>query len=582
MTVTRTTFGTSVLIAPVLTALLAVGLVAGGSAGVIPASALLLLAVASPFVAWRTIATGNRRLLLGVQGLALTVAGVVIATTPVLIDAPHRLLRLAIVLVAVAGATTLTLGQLRPAHLRAALAVGLGVPLALFLADLAVPYPQAGPAPGRPEWRATLVDDSLLGARYLPDTAFVTTYPNDGGGDHDARDFRERIWGLVAFPGNAAALDLPAGARGEVGVRIAVADTGPAWHIQLNQAGLVVQTLRGYTVRFRIRADSARSVGVGFLQAHEPWTVIGFYRTLAVDTTWSEFNEYFIAGIADDDARLAFDLGGSDVSVTIRDVSIEDEFGAPVTPPLPLHHYEVRYAFDGDGCRRTPPAAEGQAAPAVLVLGDGDAFGLGVRQQDVLASQLATGIAPKGDLHARNCAVPGADPATAIARYRALGGGAPPATVLYVLGPETADRLRRDATAASLQRLPAPLRLSSVLARLARVETTQWEAIVKPMADNLRQLAVAVRSDGGRLTVAYFRADSNPGWPVVIAAVDSALAGVDATTIDLGRHLADSLPLPAILNDEPGRHPNALAHRIAAAALRLGLPAGEGPLGSKP
>lgn len=572
MRATRASFGLAVLAAPVLTALLVLGLVASRGAGPIAAAALVLAACASPLLAWRTLATGDRRLLLAAQAVALFQAGLVLGSAPAILDAPHRLLRLAIVLTALAGASSLTLALLRPARLRAALAVGLGIPLALFLADLVVPYPAVGPAPSRPEWRTMLVRDTIAGPRFTPGATFITTYPDSGAGEHDLRDFRERTWLLLAFPGNAASLVLPPTVRREVDVQITQADTGPAWHIQLNQAGLSVRQLRGYSVTLQIRADSERTVSVGFLQAHAPWEIIGFYRTLTVDTAWTEVNEYFIAGVDDDDTRLAFDIGGSAVPVTIRDVHIEDEFGKPVTPPLPLDQYEVRYAFDEDGCRRTRPRSGAEAPPALLVLGDGDALGLGVREDDIFSSRMA--VDPEGQRAGaiiRNCAAPGMDASTAKARYRELAGATPPRTVLYVLGPETADRLARQATAAGMRRLPAPMRLSGLLARSARAGAAQWHAAAVPFAAGLRELAAAVESDGGRLAIVYFRADANPDWTILRSVVDSTLARTAARTIDLGPDLADRLSGGGLLNEEPGRHPNALAHRLAAAALRADI-----------
>lgn len=552
-----------------LTGILSIILVARGGVPSAPGAALVATALAVPALAWHAVARGSRRTLWIMQLASLFEALTVVLTMPAVIEPPFRMLRLAIVLAAIAGSVTIALGFARPHALGRAMAIGLGMPGLLLALDLVLGYPDVGNPPARREWFAAMLPDSVLGHRYAPDTAFATRYPDAGNGDHDPIDFRARLWSLNAADGNVAHLEFPAERVGEVRVNIEAADSGPAWHIQLNQAGLAVKALVSYSVRLRIRADSARDVGIGFLQAHAPWKQVGFYRTVHVDTTWQVLNEYFIAGIDDDDTRLAFDLGGSAVDVTITDVRMEAQDGAPLLPPLPLDQYEVRYALDRDGCRRsdTPTAA---GADALLLLGDGDAMGVGIRARDTFAGRLADPDTASGwpGLPIRNCGLPGADPAVAEAWYRHHTGAGRSTTVLYVIGPAMVDRLHRHAAAAALRRLPTPLRVSALLARLSPPRDDDWREAVATLTLGIGRLAAAVRGDDGQLIVAYFRADDDRGWPDVISAVDGLVGSTGATTVDLGTHLADSLPVAALRGDEPGHHPGALAHRIAAEALR--------------
>ncbi len=567
-------FVVTVLGAAILASLLALILAAQGIHPGSLAVTLAILAVAGPILAWRALASGRRGWLLGTQLVALGQALIVAASIPEAVPPPHRLLRLAIILAALAGAAVLALGFSRPAALRRAIVLGLGPPAALFLAELVLRYPESGPVPVPSEWRALLGPDASLGARLPADTSFVSRYPDDGGGDHDAADFRDRLWALNVFEGNAAHLEFPASEPGQVRITIAKADSGPTWHIQLNQSGLAVHALTGYSVRLRIRADSTRTVGVGFLQAHEPWTPIGFYRTITVDTTWLAFNDSFLAGLDDDDTRLALDLGGSPVAVTLADVRLEDEHGAPLLPPLPLDRYEVRYRLSGAGCRGDDPAPTTDTASRVVLLGDGDAMGIGVRERDTFARRLEAPAAPDGagateSFAVLNCARPGEATSRLAARYRKLADDFHPGRVVLAIGPETIRRLHREATATTLHRRPAVLRLSSVAARLFPTDEADWEAGIRRLAGEVGDLAAAVRADDRGLLVAVLRADQDPGWPSLIAALRESL-GDRAVTLDVGTHLADSLPATALLGSDPGR-PNATAHGIIADAVRAAL-----------
>ncbi len=566
-----------------LTSILSVLLLLRGGVSRVPGMALVILAIVVPFLAWRAVARGQRTMLRAMYLASLSQVMIVLATMPATAEAPLRVVRLAIVLAALAGASTLTLGLARPVALRRAIALGIGVPVALLALDIVIGYPVVGDPPGRPEWYAAMQADTALGNHYPADIAFATSYPGPADGSHDPIDFRDRLWSLNTADGNVARLEFPPDSIGEVRVRIETADSGPSWHIQLNQAGLPVKALTGYSVRLRIRADSVREVGIGFLQAHAPWQQVGFYRTVQLDTTWHVLDEFFIAGINDDDTRLAFDLGGDTVGVTIAEVRMEDQDGSPLQPPLPLDQFEVRYAFDRDGCRQTGvPRAEG--GTEVLLLGDGDAMGVGVRASETLAGRLASADSTGGGsgVAVRNCGVPGSDPANAAAWYRHLAQAHRPTTVLYVIGPALIDRLHRRAAASAVRRLPAPIRVSALLARLSPPGEADWRVAVAALARNISDLATAVGRDGGQLIVAYFRADDDRGWADLIPSVDGVLPSTGTTSIDLGTHLADSVPVARLLGEEPGRHPSPLAHRIAAEALRPALLGGAAGSGNRP
>lgn len=137
-------------------------------------------------------------------------------------------------------------------------------------------------------------------------------------------DSRAAKWDLKVHEGNEATLIVSheSPEREVLRVDIKKAGTQTGWHIQLNQAPLKVQTGHRYSATFRARADSARNVFLGFARAHDPWTDLGLYRSIALSPEWSRFQEEFVATADDDNARILFDLGGSSFSAEFADVKL--------------------------------------------------------------------------------------------------------------------------------------------------------------------------------------------------------------------------------------------------------------------
>jgi SAM-dependent methyltransferase len=63
--------------------------------------------------------------------------------------------------------------------------------------------------------------------------------------------------------------------------------------------------------------------------AHPPWEGLGFYRNFDLTDEWRMFREEFTAAADDDNGRLHFDLGGSEVAVELADVSLLSADGTP-------------------------------------------------------------------------------------------------------------------------------------------------------------------------------------------------------------------------------------------------------------
>ena len=131
-------------------------------------------------------------------------------------------------------------------------------------------------------------------------------------------DTRESKWWLRVEEGNKAILTFPPDSPEIVRVAIEKADTKSPWDIQLNCANLAVRANRGYVFSFRARADSSRSVILGLAKAHEPWDGLGLYKDIVLTSEWQDFQEEFVPTADEEDARIHFDLGVSDIPIEVE------------------------------------------------------------------------------------------------------------------------------------------------------------------------------------------------------------------------------------------------------------------------
>jgi SAM-dependent methyltransferase len=118
--------------------------------------------------------------------------------------------------------------------------------------------------------------------------------------------------------------ELLASADDPAGVRIAIgrSATKTGFDIQLNQPHLELKANHRYAVRFRARADGERSINVGVAEAHEPWGGLGLYERVELTREWECFEKEFLASADENNARIHFDVGESDISVELSGVSL--------------------------------------------------------------------------------------------------------------------------------------------------------------------------------------------------------------------------------------------------------------------
>jgi peptidoglycan/xylan/chitin deacetylase (PgdA/CDA1 family)/glycosyltransferase involved in cell wall biosynthesis/SAM-dependent methyltransferase len=137
-------------------------------------------------------------------------------------------------------------------------------------------------------------------------------------------------WCLRVAHGNEANLVFPSENSEMVRIDIKKATTKTSFDIQLNQPRLKVKVHHQYTLSFQARAERPRSITVGFAQAHQPWSNLGLYRQIDLTPCWQSVDGDFIATEDNDNARIHFDVGGSDIAVELASVGLFLKNGSPV------------------------------------------------------------------------------------------------------------------------------------------------------------------------------------------------------------------------------------------------------------
>jgi hypothetical protein len=94
------------------------------------------------------------------------------------------------------------------------------------------------------------------------------------------------------------------------------------WHLQLAHKELTIRKGQYYTLSFRARAESARSLNCGVRMAHDPWQGLGLGRRVDLAPEWKSFRMGFIASASDDQGRVLFSFGDSAVALCLAEVEL--------------------------------------------------------------------------------------------------------------------------------------------------------------------------------------------------------------------------------------------------------------------
>ncbi len=93
-------------------------------------------------------------------------------------------------------------------------------------------------------------------------------------------------------------------------------------HLQLKQQGLSVREGQYYTVLFEAAGDESRIISCSVSQANSPWKNLGLSRGVELSQKWQTFRFGFVVGADEDNARLSFSFGGSNVPVYLANVEL--------------------------------------------------------------------------------------------------------------------------------------------------------------------------------------------------------------------------------------------------------------------
>jgi hypothetical protein len=474
---------------------------------------------------------------------------------------PHRLLEAAAVLGYGGALTALLAGLLLRGRFADALLVTMSVAAAVWLAEAVWPSPERTGV----RWVGSLQPHPELGEKYRPYSRIMTLYPDNPRGYFEERNPLELRWLLdIHVEGNEASLSFSGKA-----MRVNIARATPAlWHIQLREPGLALTKGVAYAVEFRARADSPRKFGVGVRQAHPPWDSIGLYSEEDLTAEWRLFQYRFVPPVDEQNAQLHFDLGKGS-SVEIADLSIRRvEDGASIE--FDRKEYSVTYRFNALGCRGEdyaiprPPAIR-----RILAIGDSYTLGVGVHEPDTFERRLEESLNSKRTVaDARyqviNCGVSGYGTREERLFYELFGSRYQPDIVLLTMI-DNDDRSWREDVRLGYYRSPG--RMEHLLTSWALIQQYRYQRPdpdYRPVLAEVLRLQEACRRQNARLAVIVFRDYESREDTKLLSTMKAGLNGKGIPVVDLGPALEREHPFGELVVHPLDRHPNEIAHRIAA------------------
>ncbi len=574
---------------------------------------VVLLAATNLSLAIRYLSTKDTRLfglllILYCAQLAIFVVHLVGLEPPVSL----RLLQVAIITAYLATVMTILLTIVRLAAPVHAILLSFSLWIAIFLCESALEFlsssknqkePQgAVSAPlwygnsdvSHPDWVGGMEFHPSLNFIYGPHSVVKTYYPDNPRGYFEEEDDRHSQWWLRVSIGNVANLTFTQENKmidskmPEIAdiARVAIrkAETKDTWGIQLNQAPLRVKANHRYAVNFRARADSPRSIIVGFAKAHESWSNLGLWKNIELTSEWRSFQEEFVASANEDKARIHFDVGGSGISVEFSEVSLVSlPDGEPVVPDSPKRYF-VSYRFNALGCRGQDFSIPRPAkTERILLLGDSYTLGVGVHEQHTVGNQLERLLNNNADnsgstrtYEVVNCGVSGYGTREERIFYQLLGSKYDPNIVLLMMvwndDSSYWEELQRGE-----YRSPEKLEyLSYIWAKVQEYRHRRPSPEFSGSVEEIQRLDSEVRRQGARLGVVIFRNECDyqgsnifgKTWNLLTNTVMEGLKGAHIPILDLGKVLCekddatDLIAHPII-----DWHPNEIATEIAAGAI---------------
>ena len=496
---------------------------------------------------------------------------------------PLRLLQVAILIsyFAIFMATLFTGTRLiAPAHtFLVACATGMSV----FIVEAVQELPRFSlqTAGGDVEWSASFQSHPVLGERYAANSEIRTYYPDNPRGYFKTEDPRKSQWRLNVQDGSLAELSFPDENSDRVRIEIKNARTKVLWHVQLNESRISVRQGRSYSLTFTVRADRPRRIIAAVSRNHEPWDNLGLYEDVELASQWQKSRLDFVAVATDDNARIHFDVAGSDSSVELSDVkllSLPD--GHTVKPVFGRKHF-VSYRINGIGCRGPDyPVPKPKNTTRILVLGDSYTLGVGVHEEDTFTNRLeqllnrrAGRSLPGAKYEVINCGESGYATRDERLFYEVLGAQYEPDLVLLVMYSNDNISWSEEQKMPHVSRHPQKLEhLFFTWGHIQRYLNSPPFPDYTACLEEVLRLRSDARRGGARLAVVFFRdipasMDSTIDgkyWNALANTVRKGLQETDIPILDLrdaffGHHSWEDLLVHPI-----DQHTNEIGHAIAA------------------
>ncbi|MEE4287637.1 MAG: cellulase family glycosylhydrolase [Mariniphaga sp.] len=134
-------------------------------------------------------------------------------------------------------------------------------------------------------------------------------------------------WNLNAQQGASAQLT-PANNT----LNISINNPGTAgWHVQLQRGNISLQAGKKYRYSFKAKAETTRSMTSYIGMSQNPWSAYSGYNGVTLADTFAVYTFIFDANTTDNSARMVFDMGNSDIYITITDIKVEEVTFQPPT-----------------------------------------------------------------------------------------------------------------------------------------------------------------------------------------------------------------------------------------------------------
>ena len=315
---------------------------------------------------------------------------------------------------------------------------------------------------------------------------------------------------------------------------------------------------------------------------------------------WQDYEMSFRAEADEPHARVFFDLGTSAVSVEIAEVTLhhQSDFhlasangvsgstfvdpirrrrnlsGELIEPDLPDKYY-VDYQFNAMGCRgRDYPIPRSPEGTRILVLGDSLALGAGVHQADTLASQLegllnsgSSEVEAQPEFEVINCGVGGYGTRDEAGFYENSAAKYQPDVVLLVMTPDDDESWVEDIKRGEFDHLTKDrnqfISWSEHQEKLFQRSSPDYSESLQAIHD----LQHSIQGRGARVAVVLFRNTQDQAWIPLLNQITQGLKDTTVPVLDLGPVLAESQSEEFLTVHENDKHPNEVAHKMAAGSV---------------